>query len=52
LNAFVGEWVAGEATIGPEVPHVMWADPHALGGIATTKGLNVILDKALAIMRR
>jgi len=52
VNAFVGEWVAGEATIGPEAPHVMWADPHALGGIATTKGLNVILDKALAIMRR
>jgi len=51
VNAFVGEWVAGEATTGPEAPHVMWADPEALGGIATTKGLNVILDKALAIIR-
>jgi ADP-ribose pyrophosphatase YjhB (NUDIX family) len=52
VNAFVGEWVAGEATTGPEAPHVMWADPHALGGIATTKGLNSILDKALAIIRK
>jgi 8-oxo-dGTP diphosphatase len=52
VNAFVGEWVAGEATTGPEAPHVMWADPDTLGGIATTKGLNVILEKALAIIRK
>jgi hypothetical protein len=29
----------------------MWVDPQALGGIATTKGLNIILDKAVAMMR-
>lgn len=52
VNAFVGEWVAGEATTGPEAPHVMWADPDTLGGIGTTKGLNVILEKALAIIRK
>ena len=52
VNAFVGEWVAGEATTGPEAPHVMWADPQSLGGIATTKGLSVILDKALRIIRQ
>ncbi|MEY4092492.1 MAG: hypothetical protein RLZZ496_1674 [Pseudomonadota bacterium] len=51
VNAFVGEWVSGEATTGPEAPHVMWVDPQALGGIATTKGLNIILDKAVAMMR-
>lgn len=52
VNAFVGEWVAGEATTGPEAPHVMWADPDTLGGIAMTKGLNFILEKALAIIRK
>ena len=52
VNAFFGELVAGEATTGPEAPHVMWADPDTLGGIGTTKGLNVILEKALAIIRK
>lgn len=52
VNAFVGEWIAGEAMTGPEATHVMWADPQALGGIATTKGLSIILDKAVALRRR
>lgn len=49
VNAFVGQWVEGEATTGPEAPQVMWADPHALGGIATTKGLARIVEKAAAL---
>lgn len=46
VHAFVGHWVAGEAMIGPEAPHVMWAEPHALSGLATTKGLGEIIRKA------
>ena len=49
VNTFFGEWVAGEATTGPEAPHVMWTDPAATGGFAMTKGLGGILAKAAAL---
>lgn len=49
IHAFVGEWISGEAQTGPEAPHVIWQDPHALGGIALTKGLQPILIKAAAL---
>ncbi len=50
VHAFVGHWVAGEATTGPEAPHVMWAEPRSLSGLATTKGLGAIVRKATDIL--
>ncbi len=37
--SFVGEWVAGEATPGPEAGEVYWVDPQGLKGHSTLKGL-------------
>jgi 8-oxo-dGTP diphosphatase len=51
VNAFAAEWVSGEATTGPEAPHVMWVDPSSFGPIATTKGLREIVRKAAMMIR-
>jgi len=50
VNAFAGEWLEGEPVTGPEAPHIRWVDPHALGGLAVTKGLGFILSKAVTLM--
>jgi 8-oxo-dGTP diphosphatase len=52
IHAFVGIWLSGEAMTGPEAPHVLWAEPDALGGLATTKGLGAIVRKAHALLSR
>lgn len=49
IHTFAGEWIAGEAHITDEAPHIRWQAPHALGGIALTKGLQPILLKAAAL---
>lgn len=48
IHTFVGEWVSGDAQTSIEAPHVRWQDPHALGGIALTKGLQPFLLKAIS----
>lgn len=50
VNAFAAEWVEGEPVTGPEAPHIQWVDPHAIGGIAVTKGLGGILKRAAAVL--
>ncbi len=50
VNAFAAEWVEGEPVTGPEAPFIQWVDPHAIGGIAVTKGLGVILKRAAALV--
>ena len=50
VNTFSAHWMEGEAVTGPEAPHVQWVDPHSLGGIATTKGLGSILQRAAALI--
>ena len=50
VHAFVGDWVQGEATTGPEAPHVLWIEPDGLGGLATTNGLGDILRKAAGLV--
>lgn len=50
IHTFYGEWVSGEAQTSLEAPHISWRDPHALGGIALTKGLQPILLKAAALV--
>jgi len=49
VNAFVGEWLEGEATTGREAPEVRWIYPDALGGMAVTKGLPAILTRAASL---
>jgi ADP-ribose pyrophosphatase YjhB (NUDIX family) len=48
IHTFVGQWVSGEAQTSAEAPHVRWQDPHVLGGIVLTKGLQPLLLKAAA----
>lgn len=49
VASFVGEWLSGEAKPGPEAGAVMWADPHRLGGLPTTRELGDVLRRAAAI---
>lgn len=49
VASFVAEWLEGEARTGPEAGEVMWADPLALGGLATTRDLGKVLRDAHAI---
>lgn len=50
VASFVGEWLAGEPTTGPEAGAVMWADPLRLGGLPTTRELGEVLRRASAIL--
>lgn len=52
VASFVGEWLSGEPATGPEAGAVMWADPFALAGLATTRSLGEVLRAAHAIWTR
>lgn len=45
--SFVGEWVAGEGSTGPEARRVLWAAPGDVDGLATTPDLGRVLRSAL-----
>ena len=49
VASFVGAWVAGEPTTGPEAGEVRWVDPHDLDGLPTTPHLGRILARAAEI---
>ena len=51
VASFVGVWVAGEATTGPEAGEVRWVDPADLGDLPTTPHLGRILLRAAEISR-
>ncbi|TCR70179.1 NUDIX hydrolase [Bosea sp. BK604] len=46
VASFVGEWLSGEPTVGPEAGAVKWVDPRRLGGLATTRELGDVLRRA------
>jgi len=50
VASFVGEWLSGEPTPGPEAGAVMWADPLRLGGLATTRELADVVRRAQRIL--
>lgn len=50
VASFVGLWLSGEPTPGPEAGAVMWADPFRLGGLPTTRELGDVLRRAAAIV--
>ena len=49
IASFVADWTEGEPVPGPEAGAVMWADPAALGGLATTRELGTVLRAARTI---
>ncbi len=52
VASFVGRWVSGEATTGPEALRTLWIAPDAVGDLPTTPHLPDILLRAAAIMGR
>ena len=46
VASFVGRWLSGEGTTGPEAHQIAWVDPLAVGHLATTPDLLRILDQA------
>ncbi|MGL4494344.1 MAG: NUDIX hydrolase [Beijerinckiaceae bacterium] len=49
IASFVGRWIAGEATPGPEAGAVMWADPFDLALPVTTPDLAAVVRRAAVI---
>ena len=49
IASFVGAWVSGEASTGPEAAAVAWADRDDLLSLPTTANLGPLLDSARAI---
>ncbi|MDX7951891.1 NUDIX hydrolase [Lichenihabitans sp. Uapishka_5] len=45
--SFVGEWLSGEGTTGPEARRILWADPLDVDHLATTPDLLRVLRSAL-----
>lgn len=52
VASFVGEWLAGEGVVGPEASRVLWIEPGAIDGLATTPGLHAILERAERLIAR
>lgn len=49
VASFVGQYLSGDPTPGPEAGEVRWADPANLGGLPTTRGLGEVLRAARSI---
>ncbi len=50
VASFVGSWLSGEPTVGPEAGAVMWADPLRLAGLPTTRELGDVLRRAHGLL--
>ncbi|MCW6510131.1 NUDIX hydrolase [Lichenifustis flavocetrariae] len=46
VASFVGEWIDGDGTVGPEARRILWADPRAIDDLPTTPGLLRVLHGA------
>lgn len=51
IASFVGRWIAGEGTIGPEARAVVWARLDDIPQLPATEHLPPLLDAAWAIAR-
>ncbi|MGH6818764.1 MAG: NUDIX domain-containing protein, partial [Methylovirgula sp.] len=49
--SFVGLWVSGEATPGPEAGEVLWAKPGELDRLKTSPWLRSVVERAHEILR-
>lgn len=52
IASFVGCWVAGDASTGPEASAVVWATRADLADLATTAGLVSLLEAAWTMIER
>lgn len=52
VACYVGRWLSGEGTPGPEAGEIIWRQPDRLHGLPVTPGLGDILARAKAIMDR
>lgn len=51
IASFVGRWVAGDGTPGPEADEIQWVRPDAIGGLPVTEHLGPLLESAAAVLR-
>jgi 8-oxo-dGTP diphosphatase len=49
IASFVGAWISGEGTVGPEAQAVAWVKRSELAGLVTTKHLRPLLERAWTI---
>ena len=49
IASFVGQWLAGEGTVGPEAGAIVWARREEITALSTTDRLAPLLDAAWAI---
>jgi ADP-ribose pyrophosphatase YjhB (NUDIX family) len=50
IASFVGEWIGGEGTPGPEAGQIAWVAPERLGGLDGTPELHAVVAAAAAIL--
>jgi 8-oxo-dGTP diphosphatase len=46
IASFVGEWIAGEGTPGPEAAEIVWAEPARLAGLDCTPHVVAVVEAA------
>ncbi|MGO9674935.1 MAG: NUDIX hydrolase [Methylocella sp.] len=51
IASFVGEWIAGEGTPGPEAGEIIWAEPAGLRLLHCTPQTAEVVASAAAILR-
>ncbi|WP_395665937.1 NUDIX hydrolase [Methylocella sp.] len=49
IASFVGDWISGEGTPGPEAGKIVWARPERLAGLACTPFTEEVLSRAAAL---
>lgn len=50
VASFVGDWLSGDGTVGPEARRILWADPLALENLPTTPQLDRVLASAVRLV--
>jgi len=51
IVSFVGEWIAGDGTPGPEAGAIVWAEPAAVGRLDGTPQLLAVVSAAAEIVK-
>lgn len=50
IASFVGEWISGEGTPGPEAGEILWVEPEGLGGLDATPQLDAVVSAAADLL--
>lgn len=51
VASFVGSWLSGDGTPGPEARRILWVDPKEAASLPVTPGLLPILTRAVLLAR-